>query len=93
MGEYKNKGKEHIFVIMPFKEPLNKYYEEIISPAVDELDFVPKRADDVLGAGIFMEDVINGIVTSRLIIAELTGRNANVFYERPNTVRTQFFTE
>jgi hypothetical protein len=69
------------FVIMPFHEPFNEYYEVIIKSAVCEAGLIPQRADEILGPGAFMEDVVNGIRSSNIIIAELTGRNANVFYE------------
>lgn len=69
------------FVIMPFHPPFNEYYDEIIRPAVQKAGLLPQRADEILGAGAFMEDVVKGILSSKVIVAELTGRNANVFYE------------
>src|SRR5260370_13412057 len=69
------------FVIMPFKEPFNEYYEDIIKPDVVEAQLVPKRADEILAPGVFMQDVVDGILSSKAIISELTERNPNVFYE------------
>ena len=41
---------------------------------------IAKRADDLFGEEL-MEDVWRGIYQSRIIIADLTGRNPNVYYE------------
>lgn len=69
------------FVIMPFAEPFDEYYTEIIKPAAEDAKLIAKRADEVLGAGPFVEDIVNGISSAELVVAELTGRNPNVFYE------------
>ena len=81
--QIKNKGSEKplCFVIMPFQDMFNEYYNEIIKPAIEDAGMSARRADEVLGPGAFMEDVVNGIIEARCLIADVTGRNANVFYE------------
>jgi hypothetical protein len=74
-------GKPLCFVIMPFQDMFNEYYNEIIKPAVEDAGMSVRRADEVLGPGAFMEDIVNGILEARCLIADVTGRNANVFYE------------
>ena len=69
------------FVIMPFGIPFNKYYERVYRPAIMDAGLAPQRADEIFAPGPFMEDVVLGILKSSIILAELTGRNANVFYE------------
>lgn len=70
------------FVIMPFDEKFNEVYE-IIKETVetDELGFTCQRADDISTTGYIMEDVLMKIGKSEIVIADLTERNPNVFYE------------
>ena len=70
------------FVLMPFAEELTEVYE-IIREAIQspELNFRCERADDIRGAGHIMESVLKGIGESEIVIADLTNRNPNVFYE------------
>jgi hypothetical protein len=69
------------FVIMPFGRPFDKYYERVYRPAIADAGLAAERADEIFTPGPFMRDVVQGIVKSSIILAELTGRNANVFYE------------
>jgi hypothetical protein len=41
----------------------------------------PYRADHVYGPGSILEDIIQGIETAQIVIAEITPTNENVFYE------------
>lgn len=70
------------FVLMPFAQEFTEVYDTI-REAVEspELNFVCERADDIRGAGHIMESVLKGIGESEIVIADLTGRNPNVFYE------------
>lgn len=69
------------FVIMPFQAPFDEYYNEIIQPAGVAAGFRIQRADDIMGPGAFMQDIANSMKDATVILAELTGRNPNVFYE------------
>ena len=71
------------FIVMPFSvEPLNIVYEDFVRPTIaDRCHLRPERGDDVFGSNVIMDDIANSIRRARLIIADLTGRNANVFYE------------
>lgn len=69
------------FVLMPFHEPFNKYYQSIIGPAVQKAGLVPVRADEIYRPSEIIKDIYDFIGKARLIIAELTGRNPNVLYE------------
>jgi nucleoside 2-deoxyribosyltransferase len=40
-----------------------------------------KRADEVYGPGVIIADIVKQIVESKLIIAEITPANPNVYYE------------
>jgi len=72
---------ESCFVVCPFHDPFNDYYSDVFQPAIREAGLLPLRADEIFSPGIFMRDVVTGIVTSSVVLAELSGRNPNVFYE------------
>ena len=74
-----------VFVVLPFKNTL--LFEAVIKPAVEEAGkrcdrgFYCKKADDLFRTGAIMAGIAEHIKRSSLVIADLTGRNANVFYE------------
>lgn len=70
-----------VFVLMPFDADMEDVYTRHISTLGDELGLTIRRADHHIGAGPFMEKVWNGINAARLILADCTQKNANVFYE------------
>jgi hypothetical protein len=70
------------FVMMPFAAPLGGYYDSIYKPAIEKAGLQPVRADaDIFGAGKIMDQVWSGIQRANVLVAELTSRNPNVFYE------------
>ena len=70
-----------VFVIMPFKERYFKIYEDHIEPVVREMGLKCKKADDFSTSKSILEDIWSNIAKSRFIIADLSTRNPNVFYE------------
>ncbi|MCP4985132.1 MAG: hypothetical protein GY928_03390 [Colwellia sp.] len=76
-------GKAPIcFVIMPFgKEDLDVVYIDYVKPSVEQLSFQCVRGDDIFGNNIIMDDVVRSIQESTILVADLTYKNANVFYE------------
>lgn len=73
--------KSDVFVIMQFTEPYNSLYKEVIGNVTKEFDLNPLRADDMFGPGIILQDIVKKIVESTIIIAEISSKNPNVFYE------------
>ncbi|MBN8581855.1 MAG: hypothetical protein J0L96_14395 [Anaerolineae bacterium] len=70
-----------IFVLMPFSEPWSdRIWTKLIKPICIDAGMNPIRADDLFGRDI-MEDVWQSICSARIVIADITGRNPNVFYE------------
>ena len=71
------------FVLMPFTDELTEIYNSSIKPVVELKDFnlVCKRADEIKSNKSIMEDIWKSICEAKLIIADLTGLNANVMYE------------
>ena len=76
-----NIDKNLCFILMPFNDKLNPIYEKIIKPVLTELKIKGLRADEIFISRPIIEDVWNNIRKSKFLIADLTERNANVFYE------------
>lgn len=70
------------FVMQPFASPLGDYYDKIYKPAIEKAGLKPVRADaDIFGTGKIIDQVWRGIKEAKVLVAELTSRNPNVFYE------------
>jgi hypothetical protein len=69
------------FVMMPFGDWPDRYYQEIYVPAIKEAGFEPIRADELFTTGSVVEQVWEQIEKAKLLLADLSGKNANVFYE------------
>jgi len=70
------------FMMMPFAPPVGDYYSTIYEPAIRKAGMRSVRADDdMFGTGKIMDQIWQGINGARVLVAELTGRNPNVFYE------------
>lgn len=70
------------FVMQPFSPPLGDYYEKIYKAAIEKAGLKAVRADaDIFGTGKIMDQVWDGILSAKVLVAELTTRNPNVFYE------------
>ncbi|WP_292972468.1 hypothetical protein [Mucilaginibacter sp.] len=70
------------FVMMPFAPPLGDYYSKIYEPAITKAGLRPVRADnDIFGTGKIIDQIWDGIIKAKVLIAELTTRNPNVYYE------------
>jgi hypothetical protein len=70
-----------IFVLMPFKAKLEKVYSTHIKKIGEELGITIRRADEIFSPRPFMEKVWDGICAARLVLADCTEKNPNVFYE------------
>ena len=73
--------RPRVFVVMQFSEPYNSLYEEVIKPVAKNLGLDAYRADDVFRPGIILQDIVRGISTSQVVVAEVSPRNPNVYYE------------
>ena len=70
-----------VFVLMPFNDDLNQIYEGFIKPSIELKNLVARRADNIASNNVIIHDIWRSICESHFIIADLTGRNANVMYE------------
>lgn len=78
----KSSSGDTCFVMMPFSNPLGSYYEKIYKPAIEKAGLTPVRADtEIFGTGKIMDQIWSGINAAKVLVAELTTRNPNVFYE------------
>jgi hypothetical protein len=69
------------FVLMPFAEEFRPIYNEIIKPVVERFGLTCIRADDLYGSKAIIEDIWRLVNEAKIIIADVTGKNPNVFYE------------
>ncbi|HMH52250.1 MAG TPA: hypothetical protein VK548_18575 [Candidatus Acidoferrum sp.] len=69
------------FVIMPFDGLFKREYEFVIQPAIEAAGLKPVRGDEIFSKPQIMADVWRAIRRCRVVFAELSGRNPNVFYE------------
>jgi hypothetical protein len=66
---------------MPFEGWLDDYYTSIYCPAIDAAGLEPHRADDLYRPSTIVNDIWAYTRRARLLLADLTGKNPNVFYE------------
>jgi len=76
------------FVIAPIGEiesemrkRSDQVMKHIIKPVVDRYGYKSVRADEVSEPGVITAQIIQHLIDDDLVIADLTGKNANVFYE------------
>jgi hypothetical protein len=80
-GKAKTTRKEVCFVIMPFGGWLDDYYQSIYKPAIEAAGLAPHRADDLFRPSTIVNDIWAYTKAARVLVADLTGKNPNVFYE------------
>jgi hypothetical protein len=78
------------FVLMPFGKKaipsrrtvdFDAVYHDIIQPAIDQAGLEPLRADEELVGGVIHKPMYERLMLCDYAVADLTGANANVFYE------------
>ena len=76
------------FVIAPIGESSSEIRKRsdqvlnhIIKPAARELGYEAMRADQISEPGVITSQIVQHIMDDAIVVADLTGRNPNVFYE------------
>jgi O-acetyl-ADP-ribose deacetylase (regulator of RNase III) len=82
------------FVIMPFGQKrdilsdgqtqdidFDEIYRQIIKPTVERLTLRCTRSDEISKSGLIHKDMVERILSSDLVVVDITTLNANVFYE------------
>jgi hypothetical protein len=75
------KSKGACFVISPFGGWHDEYHQKIFCRAIEAAGLSPTRADDLFRSSNIVHDIWHLVVSSRVMLADLTGKNPNVFYE------------
>jgi hypothetical protein len=78
---YSSDSKPFVFVAMPFNEKMDDVFHYGISGAVNKAGFLCERADLSSFTGDIMEWVKRRIKNAKLVIADLTTANPNVYLE------------
>jgi hypothetical protein len=70
-----------VFVCMPFARKFDDIYEAGIKPVILECGFKCARADDLEHNKDILDVVYDQIKSAHIVVADMTGRNPNVYYE------------
>lgn len=63
------------------REQADNLLENVIEPALEPFNLTVERADDIQEQGDITSQIIERLINAEFVIADLTGSNANVFYE------------
>jgi len=70
-----------VFVLMPFAAVCQPIYEDHIKKVAASLNLSVARADDFFTNNSIVDDIWMALNSAKLIIADCSDRNPNVFYE------------
>jgi hypothetical protein len=70
-----------VFVVMQFTERYNELFDQVIKPVCKELGLQAHRADETYSPGLIIADIVKQLSESKIVIAEITEANPNVYYE------------
>ncbi len=73
--------KYFVFVLMPFEDSFTDIYKLGIQATCKEIGAYCERIDEQIFQESILERIYNQISKADLIIADMSGRNPNVFYE------------
>jgi hypothetical protein len=73
--------KPFVFVLMPLDAKFNDIYKFGIKGAADEVGAYAERIDEQIFTEGILDRLFNQISRADVIVADMTGRNPNVFYE------------
>ena len=73
--------KPFVFVLMPFDKSFKDIYKFGIRGAAEDIGAYAERLDDQIFVEGMLDRIFNQISKADVIVADMTGRNPNVFYE------------
>ena len=73
--------KPKAFVVMQYSSQYNDVYFEVIKKVCEQENLNVLRIDEESGPGLIIQDITRAIHESKIIIADISPLNANVFYE------------
>ena len=62
-------------------EMLDSAYVGVIKPVLEEAGYVPLRVDEIEDSGQITDQIVEEIVSSGLVLADLTSERPNCYYE------------
>lgn len=69
------------FILCPFGSPFDEICSDHILPILRKIDIEAKRADSLYTPSPIIEDIWREIEEATFLVADMTDRNPNVFYE------------
>jgi hypothetical protein len=75
------KRRGAVFVVMQFSGRYNELYSKVIQPVAGEFELEARHVGEIWGPGLILHDITQGIIDAKIVIAEITPANQNVFYE------------
>lgn len=73
--------KPFVFVLMPFDDRFDDIYKFGIRGAADDVGAYAERVDEQIFTDGILDRIFNQISKADVIVADMSGRNPNVFYE------------
>jgi len=77
----KNTDSKNVFVLMPFDDQSKAIYYNVLKPVIESFGYSVSKADEDLRTGIVIEQIRESIKNAALVVADVSGKNPNVFYE------------
>jgi hypothetical protein len=81
MNEKSTLPKPFIFVLMPFDSSFDDIYKFGIKGAAEDVGAYAERIDEQIFIEGMLDRIFNQISKADFVVADMTGRNPNVFYE------------
>lgn len=75
-----NKPKK-CFVLIPFADEYEEIFQHAIKAAAEEKGYTCERMKEIAGPINIVNEIVSNIFEADLIVADLSGQNANVYYE------------
>jgi hypothetical protein len=73
--------KPKAFIVMQFGNQYDEVYRDVIKDVCEAYEVSSLRADDVVGPGLIIADIVREIAAAQLVIADITPSNPNVYFE------------
>jgi hypothetical protein len=70
-----------VFVIMQFTEQFNELYTDVIKCTCENYKLEVVRADNIYNNNMIVDDITRNINESKIIVADISPKNPNVYYE------------
>jgi hypothetical protein len=77
-----SKGSDaDVFMLMPFAEEMRQIFEDYVKKVAAEMGLKAARGDDYFSPGVVANQISDAIYNAKIVVADCTGGNSNVFYE------------